>query len=167
MRITALFLLATTAVLTSACGGDSSMGDAGDAGRHDAGPADTGVPISCPDSDGTILSDCMHFDCVLRQASAMYCPGTTRFTFNCTGVEALPAGYQATLHDYFTNCPGVWPTLMEEDVPVMGGTVHVTVCQQVNCTHLFDNDRGPAPGVFNAECFPIADDAACDLPNPP
>ena len=98
----------------------------------------------------------------------MYCGTMTGLTFNCMGVESLPADYQATLRDYFLNCPNQWPTLMDQDVPVMGGTVHSTVCQQVNCTHNFDSARGPMyPMVVSAECAPISMIMACDLPNPP
>ena len=160
----ALSLLALLAL--AGCGGDSTMTDAGPA---DAGPVDTGVPTSCMPSDGTITGDCRLFDCKLRQAAAMYCTGsTTGFFFDCTGVDMLPAAYQATVDAYFLNCPAVWPTLMDTDVPVMGGSVHSTVCQQVNCTHLFDNARGPMyPMVVNAECAPIAMSTACDLPTPP
>ena len=165
MRTTALLSFAALLVL-AACGGDSSSmmdGGPGD-GSVDLPMRDTGVPTSCAPSDGTPMGDCVRFDCLARMYSPVACPdaGIGR-GFDCSGLGALPASYQTMVQSYFTGCPGVWPTLMPADVPLMGGgTFHASICGQFDCSLQLDGNR------TSPSCAPLSDPGAgaCDLPNP-
>lgn len=153
-------------LLWLACGDDSVGSDAGPFARDASGGIDAGMPRTCT-SDGTILGDCTKFDCEVRNASDVHCAGTTsRFTFNCTGVDAFPEAYQSELRDYFHACTLELPALMDAQVDTTGGPLTVTACQQLQCAIKPVSQRMPAPMVIDANCAPVPS-PACDFPDPP
>ena len=158
-------LLAPLAVLAlaslAACGGD-------DASASDGGPVrDLNTLATCPASDGTIASDCARFACQYRNASLTICPGATTLTFNCTGVEAFPAEYQAVIRNYFTECAPALSTIVPTQVMTTSGPVTIPACNILQCAaspatmRLFEG--GPN---MKAECAPVPA-PACDFPDPP
>jgi len=166
MRTMASFSFAALLVLVGCGDDDSSTADAGDGGGG-------GVPDAgrvCPPADGTVVGDCMHFDCALRAFSRGLC-GTSEYGIdNCADLASLPMDYQMTADTYFTSCEAAFPRVMDTDVDVgMGMTLHVTRCTISSCLNKFASQRlyMCMAGVYDATCAPSAVPSECDLPDPP
>jgi len=167
MRTIASLSFAAMLVL-SACGDDDSTMTDGGYGGDAARVPDAGR--SCPPADGTVVGDCMHFDCALRAFSRSLCGTSESGINNCADLAALPADYQMAVSAYFASCEAAFPSIMDTDVDVgMGMTIHVTRCTISSCLNKFASQRlyMCMPGVYDATCAPSAVPSGCDLPDPP
>ena len=166
MRTTASLSFAVMLVL-SGCGDDDSTTTDGGYGGGDARAPDAGR--MCPPADGTVVGDCMHFDCALRMFSRGLC-GTAEYGINnCADLAALPADYQMAVDTYFQACEAAFPSIVDTDVDVgMGMTAHAAACSQLRCATQVSSQRlyMCMAGVMQANCAPVPT-PSCDFPDPP
>lgn len=166
MRSTSLPLSIALVLMGLAVGCDSSTvppdPDSGPPGPPDAGPA-------CPDYDGTPLGDCMAFSCRVNALSMVYCPTGVTYSFiGCDMIDGFPETYRNRMQAYFTECNTALETVVDTEIPVMGGTFTATRCMTLACSLDPESARlfMGMPGTIRAECGAVPA-PECDFPDPP